>query len=183
MFKSISSYFVENGFKTRTITARTLQCAPNKGEKMKNRKIILLLLIILIAVLGIVKLIKKDTLSEGLIDNYENVQNDTELNIFELQEPIRIEEEKIYKNLIISNIEIQLISDRQCEIRADVRNETNKVIEMQDIKIKVYDKNGNMIDVLGAQIDSVEAGGHTKLYALVRKNDISDIAQIEIEEN
>lgn len=54
---------------------------------------------------------------------------------------------------------------------------------MQDIKIKVYDKNGNMIDILGAQIDSVEAGGHTKLYALVRKNDISDIAQIEIEEN
>lgn len=183
MIKSISSYFVENGFKTRTITARTLQCAQNKGEKMKNKKIILVLLIILICVLEIVKLIKKDTVSKNLLENQEIILEDVELNVFELQEPIRIEEEKIYKELIISNIEIQLISDRQCEIRADVRNETNKIIEMQDIKIKLYDKNGDMIDILGAQIDSVEPGGHTKLYALVRKNDISDIAQIEIEEN
>lgn len=158
---------------------------------MKRKKRIFILAIILIIVIALIFTILKLTEKTDVNSDFENnknledmiIQDDTPLDIFELEEPIRLEGEKEYKGLTLSNIEIQMISERECEIRASVRNDTNNMIEMQDIKIKTYDNAGNLIDVLGAQIDSVESGGHTELYALVRKNDISNIARIEIEEN
>ena len=161
---------------------------------MKKQKIILTISLILIIVavilieLAIIKLnqnqdvdIENPTNDQNQEENY--VQEESTLNIFEPGEPLRIEEEKEYKGLTISNIEFQMIDQRSCEVSANVRNETDKLIEMQNIIIKTFDADGNLLDTFGAQIDSVEPGGHTELFTALRVRDVSNIARIEIEEN
>ena len=163
---------------------------------MKKEKVILIISIVLviIAIILIIGAIVKSNINPNVDDFGNNVNDnqnqeeyvedeDSQLDIFEPEEAIVLEGEKEYKGLILSNIEIQLITERECEIRANVRNETGKLIEMQNIKIKTYDAEGNLLDTLGAQIDSVEAGGYTTLYALVRRRDVSNIVRVEIEEN
>ena len=156
-----------------------------KNEKKKRFKKVILVIVIILVIFSIVKLSKEeDTFNEvnNDIQNEEIITGDLVVNDYEEGEIIKLESEEKYKGLILSNIELQLITKRECEIRADVRNGTKEMVEMQNIKIKLYDEEGNLIDTFGAQIDSIEPGGQTKLFALVRRNDISNITKIKIEE-
>ena len=154
---------------------------------MKKRKIILI--ICMIVSVGIIACLilnsnKLNGKESGDIEGKEHfAQQDETLDIFELEEPKKIEGEKEYKGLIVSNMEVQLISERECEVRANVVNKTEEMIEMQNIKMELYDKNGKLLETIGAQIDSVPPGGQTQVFAMLRRNDVSDIVRIEIMEN
>ena len=54
---------------------------------------------------------------------------------------------------------------------------------MQNVKLKLYDKDGNLQDTVGAQIDSLKPGEQKQLITLVRRQNIAEITKIEIEEN
>lgn len=156
---------------------------------MNKKKVFCIIAIILVlGIIGIWFGVKKN--QKPNIDNSGEQLSEEEiitglepLEIFEIQEPVKIEGEKQYKGLTLSNFEVQLITARQCEVRANVRNETNALIEMQNIKLELYDVEGNLLETIGAQIDSVEPGGHTEVFAMLRRDDASDIAKIEISEN
>ena len=169
---------------------------------MDKKKIILIITIVLIIVgvtliiIGINQnenVIIDDPISKGDQTQNEDENKQTETNEYnagtseylveDYGDPIQIEGEQTYKGLLISNIEAQMISQRECEIRAIVENKTSETIEMQDIKITIYDAENNVQDTLGAQIDSIKPGEQKQLNALVRRRDVSDIARIEIEEN
>ena len=76
-----------------------------------------------------------------------------------------------------------MISQRECEIAAIVENKTSNELEVQNVKLKLYDKDGNLQDTVGAQIDSLKPGEQKQLITLVRRQNIAEITKIEIEEN
>ena len=76
-----------------------------------------------------------------------------------------------------------MISQRECEITAIVENKTSNELEVQNVKLKLYDKDGNLQDTVGAQIDSLKPGEQKQLITLVRRQNIAEITKIEIEEN
>ncbi len=158
---------------------------------MNKKKIFLITaIIIVLVVIGIL-------IHKTIVDNANNSSGDASLNssdevflqdelppeVFTMPEAVKIEGEKEYRGLKLTNFEVQLISARQCEVRANVRNETESLIEMQNVKLELYDAEGNLLETIGAQIDSVEPGGHTEVFAMLRRGDASDIAKIEISEN
>ena len=76
-----------------------------------------------------------------------------------------------------------MISQRECEITAIVENKTSNELEVQNVKLKLYDKEGNLQGTVGAQIDSLKPGEQKQLITLVRRQNIAEITKIEIEEN
>ena len=153
---------------------------------MKKKKIIIIVVIVLI-IIGIFGIIFVKNNEEIIDDKKEYENNESESNATyipsEHGESVILEETKEYKGLLISNIQMQKVSDRECEVRAVAENKTNKTIEMQNIKIKIYNNSGKLEDTIGAQIDSVEPGEMVEVSTTFRRRDISSIAKVEIEEN
>lgn len=111
---------------------------------------------------------------------YEQIEKDyTE----KYEDPVTIEETKKYNGLEISSFKLEMISQRECEITAIVENKTSNELEVQNLKLKLYDKDGNLQDTVGAQIDSLKPGEQKQLITLVRRQNIAEITKIEIEEN
>ena len=150
---------------------------------MKNKRILLINCVILL-ILGVALIIAgingKNEIKEnpnkpsgdanvsGENYEYEQIEKDyTE----KYEDPVTIEETKKYKGLEISSFKLEMISQRECEL------------EVQNVKLKLYDKDGNLQDTVGAQIDSLKPGEQKQLITLVRRQNIAEITKIEIEEN
>lgn len=161
-------------------------------KKMKNKKILLIISIILL-LLGITfiaiginkkqKEIKNPSLPDDTVISGEIYEPSGKPFEEKLEEPVTIEETKKYKGLEISSFKLEMISQRECEITAVVENKTQNEIEVQNIKLKLYDKDGNLQDTIGAQIDSMKPGEQKPLITLLRRQNIAEITKIEIEEN
>ena len=162
---------------------------------MKNKKILLINCVILL-ILGVALIIAgingKNEIKEnpnkpsgdekvsGENYEYEQIEKDyTE----KYEDPVTIEETKKYKGLEISSFKLEMISQRECEITAIVENKTSNELEVQNVKLKLYDKDGNLQGTVGAQIDSLKPGEQKQLITLVRRQNIAEITKIEIEEN
>lgn len=162
---------------------------------MKNKKILLIICVVLL-ILGVALIIAgingKNVIKEnpnkpsdgtevsGENYEYEQIEKDyTE----KYEDPVTIEETKKYNGLEISSFKLEMISQRECEITAIVENKTSNELEVQNVKLKLYDKDGNLQDTVGAQIDSLKPGEQKQLITLVRRQNIAEITKIEIEEN
>lgn len=162
---------------------------------MKNKRILLINCVILL-ILGVALIIAgingKNEIKEnpnkpsgnanvsGENYEYEQIEKDyTE----KYEDPVTIEETKKYKGLEISSFKLEMISQRECEITAIVENKTSNELEVQNVKLKLYDKDGNLQGTVGAQIDSLKPGEQKQLITLVRRQNIAEITKIEIEEN
>lgn len=162
---------------------------------MKNKKILLIICVILL-ILGVALIVlginRKNVIKENpnkpsdgtgiSSENYEYEQIEKDYTE-KYEEPVIIEETKKYKGLEISSFKLEMISQRECEITAIVENKTSNELEVQNVKLKLYDKDGNLQDTVGAQIDSLKPGEQKQLITLVRRQNIAEITKIEIEEN
>ena len=161
---------------------------------MNQKRKILIIAVAIIAVILIIYFcaLRTDPAANPPIgDNTEqNNINNTSDNTIETDEyvspqmpdAVKLDITKKINGLEISNIELQMLTERDCELRATAYNPTDKKIEIQNIKIKAYDANGELLEIFGAQIDAVEAKDSTEIYATIR-SDITSAANIEFEIN
>ncbi len=162
---------------------------------MQNKKVFLIILMVILIIIAITCMIICFKNKQGDTENLNNTEviipnsgdesGDDELIINEvkLDPPKSIDGVIQYKNLTITNIEAQMMNRNECEIRAVVTNNMNEMSEVENIKITTYDADGNVLDVFGAQINSILPNDKTKLYALVRRTEIESIVKVEIDEN
>ena len=86
---------------------------------------------------------------------------------------------KNVNGLEFSNIKIQMISENNCKLEADVLNTNAEIMEAKIIKITVTDDE-NLKEVFGAQIPSILPNEKITLSTTIRK-DITAATNIEFE--
>lgn len=118
---------------------------------------------------------------EAFVYTGNNFSEESTSNLTE-NEYKMLEEEIEYKGLVISNITFRVVGERSCEVKANVQNNTGDVILAQIVNLVIYDKDGNIMSRIGAQIGSMVKNGHIELVTNTRLNDVSEIASVKIEE-
>lgn len=146
--------------------------------------VVILVLGVCLVIFGIIPKANMPKENGGILDKTpSNIEGSGEVYIEDLGNPITINETKNYNGLKITNFTLKRISDRECEVSATVENKTGEKIGVQNVKLKLYDKAGELKETIGAQINSIEKDGTKTLIALLRRKNIDDITRIEIEKN
>jgi len=134
-------------------------------KKEKNKRVVAILLIILLIVICIVVWIKSNdsTKNEQNISNISNeefvkIENDgTKVNTSN-----KLKNDKKIDDLILTNIKIET-KNNETIFEAIVKNTTNETKGDYPIKLKIKDKEGNIIKEVSGYISSIEANDQSTL--------------------
>ena len=115
--------------------------------------------------------------------NNENSNINTELNSQKeiISDGItRLDISQTIDGLHFSNVEIEMTTDTNCELRANVVNTTMNEIESKIIKITVTDDTGNLREVFGGIVSSIPAEKTGFMISTIRK-DIRSATNVNFE--
>ena len=139
----------------------------------KKISIIIISILVVILVICLVKIFINND-SPKQIES-EQKQNQIETNRVVTTDGItKLNIAKRVDGLEFSNVEIQMISEHECELRAMVLNLTEEIVESKTIKITTKDGE-NQKQVFGAQMTSVLPNETIQVNAVIRKDITSAI--------
>lgn len=92
----------------------------------------------------------------------------------------RLDISQTIDGLHFSNVEIEMTTDTNCELRANVVNTTIDEIESKNIKITVTDDDGKLREIFGGSVSSIPAQKSEIMRATIRK-DIRNATNVFLE--
>lgn len=138
----------------------------------KSKKIIAILITIVIVIVGIILIFRNISQNKEMKKNeYDNSYGENkviEKYVKELEDGTKVNisnklnEVKTLEGLEIFNIELTYKKGMSV-VLADVKNTTNKDIRLTPINLKLYDEEGNVLEILDGIIPEVKAGEKTQL--------------------
>lgn len=150
-------------------------------EKKKQIVIIVFIVFAVILLLCLCKIHMSNNLkrNDGSTQNQVG-QNQSEFNNVIIEDGItKLNLLKNVAGLEFSNVEIEMISEYECEFRAEVFNTNDKIMEAKTIKI-VATGNEGLNEVFGAQMASVLPNETISVSTVIRK-DITSTTNVEFE--
>lgn len=135
-------------------------------KKEEKRMILMVLVVTIIIIVGILilksaKNAKEETTSQG-----ENVQTEKYVDVLDngtkLNNSNKLKEIKKLDGLEISGIQLTY-SNGTAVILGNVKNTTNKDMNLTPIVLTLYDENGNVLETLETVISPVKAGQTVQL--------------------
>lgn len=143
---------------------------------MKNkRKVIVGVSIVMVLILCLcVIFISKNNQQQVINNQIEQNVNGNKNGITKLNITQNVD------GLEFSNVEIQMKTDRDCELTAEVLNTTGEMIEAHTIRIRISDDAGELNEVFAGNISSIPAGGKGTLNSTLRK-DLTSATNVKFE--
>lgn len=143
---------------------------------MKNkRKVIVGVSIVMVLILCLcVIFISKNNQQQVINNQIEQNVNGNKNGITKLNITQNVD------GLEFSNVEIQMKTDRDCELTAEVLNTTGEMIEAHTIRIRISDDAGELNEVFAGNVSSIPAGGKGTLNSTLRK-DLTSATNVKFE--
>ena len=111
--------------------------------------------------------------------NTNNITLDTG-NIEVEQTVFEIPGTKKLGDIEITNIKIEKLDSRKCELTADIKNTSENFIESQNIRVKTIDENGEVAEVFGGLMTTLAPKEPNQFITRVL-TDITDASDVEFE--
>lgn len=143
---------------------------------MKNkRKVIVGVSIVMVLILCLcVIFISKNNQQQVINNQIEQNVNGNKNGITKLNITQNVD------GLEFSNVEIQMKTDRDCELTAEVLNTTEEMVEAHTIRIRISDDAGELNEVFAGNVSSIPAGGKGTLNSTLRK-DLTSATNVKFE--